>query len=677
MFASLREALKPILKPVAICFVRAKVIGRSGGKSATAAAAYRSGEKIVDRATNKTHDYTKKAGIDHSEILTPVPATASNQWLIDRSALWNQVEASEKRYDAQLAREMIIAIPRELDRSEQINLVREHVKSSYVDRGMVADINLHHLDGDNPHAHVMLTMRELKIDDQGTVSFGNKDRTWNDKKLLETQIEEWEVVANQYLERAGVDTRIDSRSYEEQGISRIPQIHLGKNVTAMRRQGIPTERGDLYDQIERANQDIRQNLEKIYQAEGAIRNIEEARLDTKPYYPTAKEIETWYAAGNDSQQQQIAILFEDLKAAYMSEDFMQRKPYPGRIPNVYQSDAVAISLRTKQALDQIVIVAQAQVPVTNPPQLETVDGDSHTQEPSPDFERTRGDLESLARRPQEHDSSQRERRSQPGADSRPNREDRADRSQPHRDLGTDRRHRAASNLHPEAPQNRPEPAREQTRPTRAAGESDPNFAAIQAEFIELSNQVRDRGADPKHSPEGKRHPNVDRPRRVDSVRHDNVDGSYHQEQTRGANPAGTSSDPGISNPTKGERSGSSKNQKTESQKIKPLTKPQVTVRPRTDRDVTPTAGELRETYRQKSTFGDKIGLTEIEKLGKELNRIYQQTHPDREEAPGDFKHPSVWIDGKILEVSIPVTIKIDPEPESQKREIDRDYGMSM
>jgi ATP-dependent exoDNAse (exonuclease V) alpha subunit len=148
---------------VAICFVRAKVIGRSGGRSATAAAAYRSGEKIVDRATNKTHDYTKKQGIDYSEILTPIAATAQNEWLTDRSELWNRVEATEKRYDAQLAREMIIAIPRELERSDQINLVREHVQTSYVDRGMIADINLHHLDGDNPHAHVMLTMRKLQI----------------------------------------------------------------------------------------------------------------------------------------------------------------------------------------------------------------------------------------------------------------------------------------------------------------------------------------------------------------------------------------------------------------------------------------------------------------------------------------------------------------------------------
>jgi MobA/MobL family len=259
---------------VAICFVRAKVVSRGGGGSAAAAAAYRSGEKIKDEATGKTHDYTKKQGVDHSEILSPIAATAGNEWLTNRSALWNRVEASEKRYDAQLAREMIIAIPRELDREDQINLVREYVQTTFVDRGMIADINLHHLDGSNPHAHVMLTMRELKIDEQGVVSFGNKDRTWNDKKLLETQIKEWSDVTNQYLERVGLDTRIDSRSYEEQGISRIPQIHLGKNVTALRAKGIPTERGDRYDQIDLANAEIRVQLEEVYKIENEISNLE-------------------------------------------------------------------------------------------------------------------------------------------------------------------------------------------------------------------------------------------------------------------------------------------------------------------------------------------------------------------------------------------------------------------
>jgi MobA/MobL family len=392
---------------VAICFVRAKVVSRGGGGSAAAAAAYRSGEKIKDEATGKTHDYTKKQGVDHSEILSPIAATVGNEWLTNRFALWNRVEASEKRYDAQLAREMIIAIPRELAQPDQIALVREYVQTTFVDRGMIADINLHHLDGTNPHAHVMLTMRELKIDEQGIVSFGNKDRSWNDKKLLETQIKEWEVVANQYLERAGYDLRIDSRSYEEQGISRIPQIHLGKNVTAMRRQGIPTERGDLYDQIDRANEDIRQNLEAIYQAEGAIRDLGNAE-------PSRPQREV-----ND-------------------------RPKP------------------------------------------------HTQEPSPDFERTRSDLEDLARRPQRHDPIQTERRNQPGASSRPHREDRTDRNQPDRDLRTDRSNRAASNLRPEDTQNRPEPDLDQTRPTEQTDSSNPDFAAIQAGFIELSNQTRSR-----------------------------------------------------------------------------------------------------------------------------------------------------------------------------------------
>jgi hypothetical protein len=576
---------------VAICFVRAKVVSRGGGGSAAAAAAYRSGEKIKDEATGKTHDYTKKQGVDHSEIISPIAPTDRNEWLTNRSALWNRVEASEKRYDAQLAREMIIAIPRELAQPDQINLVREYVQTTFVDRGMIADINLHHLDGTNPHAHVMLTMRELKIDERGTVSFGNKDRSWNDKKLLETQIKEWEVVTNQYLERAGIDTRIDSRSYEEQGVSRIPQIHLGKNVTAMRRQGIPTERGDLYDQIERANQDIRQNLEAIYQAEGAIRDL-----------------------GKDE---------------------------------------------------------------TSSPQHEVNDQPRpQSQEPSPDFGRTRSDLEDLARRPQRHNPIQTERRNQPGASSRPNREDRTDRSQPHRDLGTDHRHRAASNLHPEDPQNRPEPAGDQTRPTGAASGSNPDFAAIQAGLIELSNQVRDRTVDAAASHQG-----LDRDWSIDifddDVSSNNLDASRHQEQARGANPAGTSSDRAISNPTQGGRAGSSKNQKTESQKIKPLTKPQLTIRPRTERDVTPTAGELRETYRRKSTFGDKSGLAEIEKVGIELNQIYQQIHPDREKAPDDFKHPDVWIDADLLEIHIPVNVNINSESKSQKRERNQDFGISM
>ena len=565
---------------MAICFVRANIVSRGGGGSAAAAAAYRSGEKIRDEATGKTHDYTKKQGVDHSEILSPIAATPGNEWLTDRSKLWNRVEAVEKRYDAQLAREMIIAIPRELDRANQINLVREYVQTTFVDRGMIADINIHHLDGTNPHAHVMLTMRELKIDERGIVSFGNKDRSWNDKKLLETQIKEWSDSANQYLDRAGIDTRIDSRSYAEQGVSRIPQIHLGKNVTAMRRQGIPTERGDLYDQIDKANEDIRAQLETIYQAEVAIRDLGKDKVNSPPH-----EV-------NDQPRPQ-------------------------------------------------------------------------SQEPSPDFGRTRSDLEDLARRPQRHDPIQTERRNQPGASSRPHREDRTDRNQPDRDRRTDSGNRAVGDLHPEDTQNRPKPDLERTTPIDQTSGSNPDFAAIQAGFIELSNQTRGRRTDPERSSEGEHPPGVTRIRHTAERDSHNVVGSQRQRHPQATDSAGTQVDPAISNPT------------TEAEKVKPLKRPQLTIRQRTDRDVTPTAGELRETYRRKSTFGDKNGLDEIEKIGIELNRIYQQTHPDRAKAPDDFKHPDVWIDAELLEVHIPVTINIEPKSKSQKRDRSSDYGMSM
>lgn len=384
---------------MAIYFVRARVIGRSGGRSAVAAAAYRSGLKITDEQTGIIHDYTKKQGVEHSEILSPIAATKANEWLADRSKLWNKVEEIEKRYDAQLSREMIIAIPRELDRENQIALVRQHVQSSYVDRGMVADINLHYLDGDNPHAHVMLTMRELKIDKRGTVSFGNKDRTWNDKRLIETQKKEWEILTNQYLERAEIETRIDSRSYEEQGIARIPQVHVGAVVWRLEQQGIATVPGDHNRQVVAANQAIELAQTQIATAQANIeielrleieRRAAKAAMiqanrkmseegnpvnhlkkfitakpivppsidtpivsDAEKYYPTRLEIYTWVSNPDCPYQTEINTLGRRLKLEYMAQDFMRGRADPGALPNNYQSRNVWISPADKARFDGI------------------------------------------------------------------------------------------------------------------------------------------------------------------------------------------------------------------------------------------------------------------------------------------------------------------------------------
>ena len=144
-------------------------------------------------------------------ILTPIAA----DWIADRQQLWNKIEATEKRYDARLSREVSLALPNELNRDYQIALVHEYVKENYVNRGMIADINFHNLESNNPHVHIMLSLRELKIDEHSQVYFGNKNRDWDSRTLLIEQRQSWETLANQYLTDAGYDrVKIDCRSLE-------------------------------------------------------------------------------------------------------------------------------------------------------------------------------------------------------------------------------------------------------------------------------------------------------------------------------------------------------------------------------------------------------------------------------------------------------------------------------
>lgn len=234
---------------LAIYHLSAKVIGRSTGRSATGAAAYRAAEVVRDDRTGIVHDYTRKGGVEHREILAPDNAPA---WMRDREALWNAVEKAEARKDAQLAREVEVALPRELSSEQRLDLVRGFVREEFVARGMVADVAVHnprHPDGEErPHAHVMLTMRCLTAE-----GFGPKDRSWNAKDVLEGWRERWEAHANRALDRAGRDERIDHRSFADRGVDREPQPKLGPVATAMERRGVPTERGDELRVVEARN----------------------------------------------------------------------------------------------------------------------------------------------------------------------------------------------------------------------------------------------------------------------------------------------------------------------------------------------------------------------------------------------------------------------------------------
>lgn len=230
---------------MAIYHLTAKPISRATGRTATGAAAYRAGKEITDERTGTVFNYTHKSGVDHAEILAPDNAP---EWAHDRAKLWNAVEHSEKRKDSQVAREVEVALPTELNLDQQRELVRGFARSQFVDAGMVADIAIHHAEGSNPHAHILLTMRDI-----GPDGFGQKNRDWNRKELLNGWRESWEQHANLALEMAGHEARIDHRTLEAQGIERVPQIHIGPRVVEMEARGIQTERGTRALEIEQTN----------------------------------------------------------------------------------------------------------------------------------------------------------------------------------------------------------------------------------------------------------------------------------------------------------------------------------------------------------------------------------------------------------------------------------------
>lgn len=232
---------------MAIYHLSGSIISRSQGRSAIASAAYRSGEKLSDEREGIAHDYTKKQDVVYSEIFLPEHAPESFK---NRQTLWNAVELCEKRKDAQLAREFTISLPRELTIEQNKTLISEFVTHEFVSKGMIADVCFHNdvmKDGNRqPHAHVMLTLREVNED-----GFGKKVRDWNNKELLLQWRESWSNSTNHHLALNGFDVQIDHRSNEARGIELEPQYKIGPSVSKERmarfadHQRIACENGEL------------------------------------------------------------------------------------------------------------------------------------------------------------------------------------------------------------------------------------------------------------------------------------------------------------------------------------------------------------------------------------------------------------------------------------------------
>ena len=262
--------------------------------SSVNAAAYRSGESLTNEQEGIEHDYTHKRGVVHTEIL--LPANAPQEYH-DRATLWNAVEKSEKRKDAQTARDIDMALPVEFNRQEQIGLVREYVKENFARKGMCADFAIHDKEDGNPHAHVLLTTRE--VTEKG---FGKKNRDWNGTAQLKSWRESWAVACNEHLRVHG--ERIDHRTLKAQGIDREPTIHIGVAAKHMERRGNEHDRAKQNREIVARNESKqhRHTAEHMHQTrEGYIsldkdisslqQTVSEAGREMNSYRVKAEEIQ--------------------------------------------------------------------------------------------------------------------------------------------------------------------------------------------------------------------------------------------------------------------------------------------------------------------------------------------------------------------------------------------------
>jgi ATP-dependent exoDNAse (exonuclease V) alpha subunit len=294
---------------MALYGVRVQILGRSDNRSAIAAASYRSGEALWDERREKTY-FHKRTDVEHTEILLPGNAPA---WALqaDRETLWNQVERTERRKDAQLCRDIRVSIPREFDEESRIRVIKDFAKSSFVDLGMAADISWHLPSasdgGTNPHAHIMLTLRPFsetgfgkksrhdmipdpaagKHPDGRTIMVSSNPQSWNDAGMYAKARERWQNIANDELQRIGSTARIDRRSYVERGIAKIAQPMLGVAYHAKRLHGVYKQRFNQW-------QACRLFAETERRANQAFAKLDRAAASPADRVKTANRFIAWF-----------------------------------------------------------------------------------------------------------------------------------------------------------------------------------------------------------------------------------------------------------------------------------------------------------------------------------------------------------------------------------------------
>lgn len=326
---------------MALYMMQIKPVSRSTGRSATAAAAYRSGTIIECEREGRTHDYSNKAGILKKDSQIILPDGLDEEWALDRNQLWNKAERAEKRKDSRVAREYIIALPKEATPEERKQLVVDLSKYIANRYGVAVDMNIHmpHRSdeghNDNYHAHLLTTTRQISADGLGQkseVELSDSDRFKRGLCLSKDEVSHlrghWAELQNQVLDKYGV--KVSALSLEAQGIDREPTIHMGPDCTALERDGVETRIGDHNRTIEARNLErMQQPLEieqEIIVSEQLLQSLEH---DLEQEYAAVIESEKTAAAQKELDDYAKTMAFlegaDDIAAGWDAEIEQERQ----------------------------------------------------------------------------------------------------------------------------------------------------------------------------------------------------------------------------------------------------------------------------------------------------------------------------------------------------------------
>ena len=351
------------------------IVQRSKRQSAIASAAYQSADRLYSEYDLKYKDYRNKEHVVYTEILLPVHAPPSYS---DRETLWNEAEKVEKQHNSQLARKIVLTLPREVPMEHYPQMVKEYCEEHFVSKGMCCDLAIHDPDppGHNPHCHIQLTMRAFDthgnwmpksrkvydLDENGErirlpsgawKSHKEKTVDWDEQYHCEEWRHGWEVVQNKYLELVHSPARVDLRSYERQGGDTIPTVHMGPAVTQMEHRGIQTNIGNLNRDICAANR--------------LMKKIRETIRELCEWIEELKEAYNNYLKEQKQEPPTLAELLEDASEyegmyeeyiAYLNAHDMKTGKDLDRALNETEAEASEIEAKMKPLADRMRVISK-------------------------------------------------------------------------------------------------------------------------------------------------------------------------------------------------------------------------------------------------------------------------------------------------------------------------------